>query len=70
MGVLTDTFNQMLDTVEKEELTYIKREERLKLALWGSNEGLWDWNITTGELFLDDRVLNNLGYKRAEVKKT
>lgn len=28
-----------------------EREERLKLALWGSGDEFWDWNITRNELF-------------------
>lgn len=26
-------------------------EERLRLSLWGSGDELWDWNISTGELY-------------------
>ncbi|QDP01771.1 EAL domain-containing protein [Thalassotalea sp. PS06] len=26
-------------------------EERLKLALWGSGDEMWDWNIKTGQMF-------------------
>lgn len=29
--------------------------ERLTLAVAGSNDGVWDWNITTGDLFLSER---------------
>jgi len=28
-----------------------EREERLKLALWGSGDEFWDWNIVRNELF-------------------
>lgn len=28
-----------------------EREERLKLALWGSGDEFWDWNIARNELF-------------------
>lgn len=37
-------------------------QERLELALWGSNEGLWDWNFISGEMFLNDRIVKMLGY--------
>ena len=26
-------------------------EERLRLSLWGSGDELWDWNISSGELY-------------------
>ncbi len=41
-------------------------EERLDLALWASDEGLWDWNLETGYLYSSDRGLSLLGYSCAE----
>jgi len=37
-------------------------QERLELALWGSNEGLWDWNFINGEMYLNDHIVKMLGY--------
>ena len=36
--------------------------ERLELALWGTNEGLWDWNFISGEMYLNDYIVKMLGY--------
>jgi len=43
-------------------------EQRLDMALEGANLGLWDWNIKTGELFVDHRWLAILGYERGDIE--
>lgn len=39
-----------------------KSEERWQLALTGTNDGLWDWNIKTNNLFLSARYQEILGF--------
>lgn len=51
----------------QEQLLHLNKQlqesqERLELAMWGSDEGLWDWNLASGELFLNDRIIRRLGY--------
>jgi len=43
------------------------REERLNLAFKASNEGVWDWEVATGEIYYSNRVLMFLGYGRIGV---
>ena len=43
------------------------QEERWNLVLQGTNEGIWDWNILTGELFISPRWKNLLGYQDNEL---
>jgi len=38
-------------------------EERYALAVAGSNEGLWDWNLTTGDLFVSERAQQLCGMR-------
>ena len=42
--------------------------ERLELALKGANEGIWDWNITTGYVSYSNLWVEMIGYKPGELK--
>lgn len=41
-------------------------EERWQLAIQGSNDGIWDWNIKTNEAFRSDRFYEILGFSKQE----
>jgi len=59
----------MLSLKEKRELKgRHQAEERLALALQGANDGLWDWNLKTGQLFLSPRWKSMLGYADEELE--
>ena len=40
-------------------------EERYQLAIQGSNDGIWDWNIEGNDLYLSPRLSNMMGYGEA-----
>ena len=42
-------------------------EQRLELALWASDLGMWDWDGRTGEAVCDARWAEMLGYRPDEV---
>lgn len=42
-------------------------EERLKFALDGANDGVWDWNFQTGEVFFSKRWKELFGYAEADI---
>jgi PAS domain S-box-containing protein len=45
-------------------------EERLTLALQASGEGMWDWDVRTGQIYYSPRWLAMLGYTRRDLPGT
>ncbi|MEG4401470.1 MULTISPECIES: PAS domain S-box protein [unclassified Microcoleus] len=43
-------------------------EERWELAVRGNNDGIWDWNVQTNEIFLSSRSKEILGYEDHEIQ--
>ncbi|BAI90639.1 PAS domain S-box protein [Arthrospira platensis NCB002] len=61
--------NQMAVGIEfkKAVVALQSREEQLELALEGSALGLWDWNISTGEVYFDPQWQRMLGYDEHQI---
>ncbi len=68
IGLLIDSFNGMLGRIQLQEESLRAREERYALAAQGANDGLWDWNPVTRELYLSSRWKEMLGYSDAEIR--
>jgi PAS domain S-box-containing protein len=61
---------QQIDQRERVEASLRASEERWKFALEGAGDGVWDWQIQTGDLQLSKRWKEMLGYAEHEVANT
>ncbi|MBW8011577.1 MAG: EAL domain-containing protein [Chloroflexi bacterium] len=64
-GSLTDITGRKLA-----ELALQESEERYALATRGVNDGLWDFNILSGEVYFSTRWAEMLGYEDSEISNS
>ncbi|MGF1672319.1 MAG: PAS domain S-box protein, partial [Rivularia sp. (in: cyanobacteria)] len=60
------------DITEKKQIIQAlqKSEERWQLALQGTGDGIFDWNIAANEVFFSTRYKEMLGYEDGEVENS
>ena len=58
------------DITERKQIEFAlqESEERWQLALRGANDGIWDWNVVTNEVFFSKRWKEMLGYQEDEIQ--
>jgi len=62
LGYISD-----ITEMKNNELEIRAMKDRFQLAIDGSNDGLWDWNTNTDEIYFSSRLTTMLGYKDGEI---
>ena len=64
-GLISDVTSRKLA-----EIALRQNQERLALVIRGSNDGIWDWDLVTGEVYFSPRWKSMLGYEDEELENS
>lgn len=59
-----------ISDIKQAETALRQSEQRLQLALWGSDSGMWDWNLVTNEIYCSPEYSALLGYEPTELEQS
>jgi PAS domain S-box-containing protein len=71
-GVILGTSGTLNDVTERMRTQEALRvsQERYELAISAGNVGVWDWNILTGEIYIDPTIKAALGFTDMDIPNT
>lgn len=64
------SFFSDITSYKETEIEIFNRKQLFELAVKGTNDGIWDWNIETNELYLSTRLKEQLGYEKEELENS
>ena len=70
LGRLTESFNEMLSRIQSQDQALKESRERFEVAIAGANDGIWDWNLKTNEVFFSPQWKKIIGYADEEIPNT
>uniref|UniRef100_UPI0040483A73 PAS domain-containing sensor histidine kinase n=1 Tax=Aliarcobacter sp. TaxID=2321116 RepID=UPI0040483A73 len=61
-------FNRYNKRLERRNYLFKKWKDRYELAIIASNDGLWDMDLKSKEIFFSNKWLEMFGYKRSDIR--
>ncbi len=67
---IRNRLHKYMQLIAQNEERYKSLSERFELAIDGSNDGLWDWNVKEGTVYFSPRWKGMLGFRDEELVNT
>jgi PAS domain S-box-containing protein len=68
LSSLANTLNSTLERLQQSQLALCESQERYAIAIAGANDGLWDWNLKSNQIYFSPRWKAILGYEESEIE--